>query len=354
MIGEMMQTRHALWQREAELAAGVPLVPHEEEEKHLAARLEAVLRGGTEAVDCQAAALYLLDDATSQLKMRSCWGLPLDRLDRPGQAAEGRGGRLGSPARPCGGHRGHRTCCGIGTSPRSSPPPSASPCRRPRLSWALSGSSPRSGEISRSRQTNLLEIIAGRLAAELEREILLREAVAGRGSEKTTPRRRTTAKQSIAHDLAAVGRLAIGRLDHASQRLGGRFPRLVLLAQRAAGRRRGARDESRGRGGVGRRRHESGPSRPRTVLSRGAANPQASQPDHLDRFRRRPARHAVFRPDSNLDRPDLLCLGGPAERAADSPATAGSRSAGFRRSWARVRNRITSNALGNCSPARFW
>ena len=52
-------------------------------------RLEAVLRGGTEAVDCQAAALYLLDDATSQLKMRSCWGLPLDRLAAPARPLKG-------------------------------------------------------------------------------------------------------------------------------------------------------------------------------------------------------------------------------------------------------------------------
>ena len=52
LLGELLQTRHALRQREAELAAGVPVVPHREEEKHLAARLEAVLRAGVEAVDC--------------------------------------------------------------------------------------------------------------------------------------------------------------------------------------------------------------------------------------------------------------------------------------------------------------
>ena len=45
MLGELLQTRYALWRREAELAAGVPVVPHREEEKHLAARLEAVLKG---------------------------------------------------------------------------------------------------------------------------------------------------------------------------------------------------------------------------------------------------------------------------------------------------------------------
>ena len=55
LLGELLQTRHALRQREAELAAGVPVVPHREEEKHLAARLEAVLRAGVEAIDCHAA-----------------------------------------------------------------------------------------------------------------------------------------------------------------------------------------------------------------------------------------------------------------------------------------------------------
>ena len=79
-VGELLETRQALWQREAELAAGVPLIPHPEEQQHLATRLEAVLRAGAEAVDAQAAALYLLDEATTELKLRSAWGLPFNRL----------------------------------------------------------------------------------------------------------------------------------------------------------------------------------------------------------------------------------------------------------------------------------
>ncbi len=51
LLSELLQTRSArFWQREAELAAGVPVVPHREDEKHLAARLEAVLKAGAEAV----------------------------------------------------------------------------------------------------------------------------------------------------------------------------------------------------------------------------------------------------------------------------------------------------------------
>ena len=43
MLEEILQLRRALVEREAELAAGVPLVPHPEEPEHLANRLEAVL-----------------------------------------------------------------------------------------------------------------------------------------------------------------------------------------------------------------------------------------------------------------------------------------------------------------------
>ena len=35
LLGELYRTRNALWQREAELAAGVPVVQHSQEEQHL-------------------------------------------------------------------------------------------------------------------------------------------------------------------------------------------------------------------------------------------------------------------------------------------------------------------------------
>ena len=66
------------------------MVPHREEEKHSAERLEAALLAGAEAVGCDAAALYLLDEATTELKLRNSCGLPFDRLTalaRPLQGA---------------------------------------------------------------------------------------------------------------------------------------------------------------------------------------------------------------------------------------------------------------------------
>src|SRR6185436_7888036 len=79
----------ALWRREAELAANVPVIPHSAEEEHLASKLQATLRAGAEAVRCQAAALYLLDDATSELKLRSSWNLPFGSLLRPARPLRG-------------------------------------------------------------------------------------------------------------------------------------------------------------------------------------------------------------------------------------------------------------------------
>ena len=88
--GELVATRHALWQREAELAAGVPLILREDEHAPpLSERLEAVLRGGAQAIGCDAAALYLLDPATTELKLRSSWGLPRKRLTDPARPLRG-------------------------------------------------------------------------------------------------------------------------------------------------------------------------------------------------------------------------------------------------------------------------
>ena len=89
LLGELMQTRLALWQREAELAAGVPVLPQREDQKHLAERLEAVLRAGAQAVGADAIGLYLLDESTTELKLRCSWGLPFDRLTAPARPLEG-------------------------------------------------------------------------------------------------------------------------------------------------------------------------------------------------------------------------------------------------------------------------
>jgi hypothetical protein len=179
---ELLTTRHALWQREAELATGVPLVVRDEDElaPSLGERLEAVLRGGAEAVGCQAAALYLLDSATTELKLRSSWGLPRRRLTEPArplrpaladlEALLGHAVVLVEPALfdywkvP---EKDYAACVCV---------PIASPSMPLGTLWVFCN---RPREFSEA-ETNILEVVAGRIASDLERETLVDQAITAR------------------------------------------------------------------------------------------------------------------------------------------------------------------------------
>src|SRR5581483_503446 len=83
LVERVLRTEQILWQREAELAAGVPLVSRPQEQEHLATRLQSVLKGGAQAIGCEAAALYLLDESTAHLNLRAMWNLPRERCTAP-------------------------------------------------------------------------------------------------------------------------------------------------------------------------------------------------------------------------------------------------------------------------------
>ena len=179
MLGELLRTQHSLWQREAELAAGVPLVTHPQEKQHLASRLQAVLRAGAEAVDCVAAGLYLLDAGTSHLKLRSAWKLPPDRLADPPRPLQGALADLEAML-------GHAVLVQDNSLLRRWNPPEdfpsavcvpvSSPTTILGTLWLFSNKR----RDFTDRELNLVEVVAGRLAADLEREMLLCEGVQGR------------------------------------------------------------------------------------------------------------------------------------------------------------------------------
>ena len=177
MLGEVMHTRHALWQREAELAAGVPIVPHPKEERHLAARLRAVLQGGAEAVGAQAAALYMLDEATTELKLRSAWGLAPGRLIDPGRPLKGALADLEALL-------GHAVVLeDTALMHRWKVPEEgfgAAVCVPVSTSTSILGTlwifSTGRRDFS-PQQTNIIEMVAGRVASDLEREMLMREGI---------------------------------------------------------------------------------------------------------------------------------------------------------------------------------
>jgi phosphoserine phosphatase RsbU/P len=178
MVGELEDTRRALREREAELAVAVPLVPHTDEARQLADRLEAVLRGGAEAVGCHAAALYLLDDGTSQLKLRARWGLPIERLAAPPRPLQGAVADLEAllghavVLEDTGALRQWRV-------PEDFPAAVCVPVSTPTTILGTLWVFCQQRRDFNERETNILEITAGRIAAELEREILLGEGLDG-------------------------------------------------------------------------------------------------------------------------------------------------------------------------------
>lgn len=179
VLQELHQTRKALLQREADLAAGVPVTARRDEEAHLADRLEAILQGGAQAIGCQAAAVYMLDEATTELKMRTNWGLPNHRMLEPARPLRGSVADLEALI-------GHAVVIDDAhLLPHWKVPepfaaavcvPVSSPTEPLGTLWMFAD---RATDFS-DAQTNLVEIIAGRVSSELQREMLLTECVSSK------------------------------------------------------------------------------------------------------------------------------------------------------------------------------
>ncbi len=173
-LEEWQFVQRTITNREAELAAGVPVVSHPQESAHLALRLQAVLRGGAEAIGAESAALYLLDDSTNSLKMRSAWGLPWQRLMEPARPLAGAVADLEALT-------GHAVVIDDDThGPWQAPEtcgaalcvPVATPTVPLGTLWMFA---PEPRDFSPA-EVQLIEIVAGRLAAELERDMLISHA----------------------------------------------------------------------------------------------------------------------------------------------------------------------------------
>jgi serine phosphatase RsbU (regulator of sigma subunit) len=179
MLGELLWSQHALAQREAELAAAGLPVPHPEAKQHFASRLQAILRAGAEAVDCDAAGLYLLDAGTTHLKLRSAWHLPPDRLADPPRPLESALADLEAML-------GHAVLLREDSlAGHWNPPedfasavcvPVSSPTTILGTLWLFSNKT----RDFTDREVNLVEVVAGRLASDLEREMLVSTRVVGK------------------------------------------------------------------------------------------------------------------------------------------------------------------------------
>lgn len=84
LLSRFATAQQALAECAAELATAIPVVGTRSSNREFAEHLEEVLRAGALGLGCQAAGLWLLDDATSQLSLRAAWNLPADRMcDEP-------------------------------------------------------------------------------------------------------------------------------------------------------------------------------------------------------------------------------------------------------------------------------
>ncbi|MBN2577895.1 MAG: SpoIIE family protein phosphatase [Pirellulales bacterium] len=178
VLDELQRTRLALGQREAELASCVSVSPSTRDEAHLVEQLQATLRGAGEAVQCQAAGLYLLDEATTELKLRASWGLPIERLAAPAR-----------PLKEClpdlEALLGHAVVLEntklipAWTAPEDFSAavcvPVSSPTTLLGTLWVFC----RETRDFTDQQVNVLEIAAGKIAGDLEREALLRDGLEG-------------------------------------------------------------------------------------------------------------------------------------------------------------------------------
>jgi serine phosphatase RsbU (regulator of sigma subunit) len=183
MLSDINRLKRAVWEREAELAAGVPVTARPDEEAHLAERLTSVLKSGTESIGCQAAGLYLLDDTTSSLKLRAAYGLPQQRLLDNARPLRGAVADLEALV----GHAvvledtsllPHWRC------PEPFPAAVCVPVSSPTMPLGTLWIFSKECRNFTSEQTNLVEIIAGRIAADLDREMLLTESAQAKSRDR--------------------------------------------------------------------------------------------------------------------------------------------------------------------------
>lgn len=221
-VGEVNRTRKALRDREAELATAIPVIPNSDESRELSQRLESILHGAVNAVGSHAAALYVLDDSTSQLKLRSSWQLPADRYLEPPRPLRGAIADLEALV-------GHAVVLEDTQllqhwhAPEDFPsavcvPVSSSTTPLGTL-WVFSAEQ---RDFS-TRETELLEIVAGRVVAELEREAVLAQGVDNRQIDRQLALASSWQQDRLPTVQPIIDDLAIAGWTSQSDRVGGDF-----------------------------------------------------------------------------------------------------------------------------------
>lgn len=82
LVQSLANAEAAILRQEAQLASSIGVNIRPDESEALAGKLQETLHRAVVQTASDAAAIYLLDENTSALKMRSCWGLPTSALSK--------------------------------------------------------------------------------------------------------------------------------------------------------------------------------------------------------------------------------------------------------------------------------
>lgn len=177
LVVDLEQARRALEEREAELATAIPVTLPRDDSRPLLRKLEFLLKTAADSVQGSAAALYLLDDATSHLKLRAHHGLSPDRLFAPPRGLRGQAADLEALMGRTVSIPDTRSSTYTPTIPEKCGAavcvPIASPAMPLGTLWVFA---PTACDIS-ALQVNMVEVVAGRITSELERHALCRETL---------------------------------------------------------------------------------------------------------------------------------------------------------------------------------
>jgi sigma-B regulation protein RsbU (phosphoserine phosphatase) len=89
LVQALAEAEATIERQEAQLAASMGVSLRCDESEALAGKLQETLHRATMQTASDASALYLLDESTSELKMRSCWGLHTSALSKPARPLRG-------------------------------------------------------------------------------------------------------------------------------------------------------------------------------------------------------------------------------------------------------------------------
>ena len=202
LLNDWLHTRAEVRLREAELAAQVSM-PVRPDNTGIAHRLQLVVQGGCQALNCVAGGLYLMDDAAAAIKLRVAHGLPGSRLlaaPRPlAQAVAGLEAMCGYAVT-----LSNRDMAQGWNPPENYPASVCVPVATPSAVLGTLWLYARSEREFTDDQVHLAEIIAGRLAAELERETLLVECQTSQQARRTVEQTQES-QASLRHRPASQG-----------------------------------------------------------------------------------------------------------------------------------------------------